>query len=561
MNSLRLAAFAFLTCCVSLLSSAQSPESQGLVSPPELNFRTISVGDFTRPVDIVHAGDERLFVVEQPGVIWIMDTAGTVNPTPFMDITDRVKDIFNEQGLLGLAFSPDYDTDGFFYVNYTESDNDTRISRFSVTSDPNVADPASEVLILEMGQPFTNHNGGCIRFGPDGYLYIGTGDGGSFGDPGNRAQNPLDLLGKMLRIDVAGTATYTIPSDNPYAGSTDTLPEIWHTGLRNPWKFAFDSENGNLWMGDVGQNDWEEVNVQLGSSTGGENWGWRCYEGNDNYNISGCSGPSLYDGPVFVYDHISGGFSVTGGEIYRGTQFEAFQGHYVFIDYVTGNDWATRPDYCNDGEWITQPISGSAPTDISTYGQDIYGEMYAANLLTGRIYKIEEQCSKNGIPNIEWYNDLGPLGLQTDEIPGATYSWITLSGGCVEVGTDAILPYATPFSEYFVEVSYPDGCVINSPSSYVPPFDGLHEPGFEAFKLTPNPANNSSVITINNTDLEALTFSIFDLSGRTLQTNSISGGLQDVNHTLDVSELSSGTYWIRVESNTRVQLEQLIVNH
>ncbi|MFT7589593.1 MAG: hypothetical protein ACI959_001812, partial [Limisphaerales bacterium] len=476
-------------------------EAQQLLSPPQIDFVSINAGFFDRPVDIVNAGDERLFIVEQRGVI----------STPFMDIQGRVNDFFNEQGLLGLAFSPDYATDGKFYVNYTEASGDTYIARFAVSADPNVADPSSEELVLEMDQPYTNHNGGCLRFGPDGYLYIGMGDGGSFGDPGNRAQNPLNLLGKTLRLDVAGAVTYTIPADNPFAGSTDTLPEIWHLGVRNPWKFAFDSENGDLFMGDVGQNDWEEVNIQLGTSTGGENYGWRCYEGNDNYNISGCSGPSLYDGPVFVYDHSSGGFSVTGGEVYRGTGYHAMQGHYLFTDYVTGNDWTTRAGTeCETEQWVTQATPGSGQSDISSYGLDIFGEMYAANLANGRIYRVVEDCSANPIPELNWeLVDIIYHG-NTPEVIGATYQWFSDCGAIVGE-TMNILENTSGLGEVYVVVDYADGCSFSSSSSVVPEVGvGLNINEFESFSLSPNPTTDRIIISFINSELEEITLKLYD---------------------------------------------------
>ena len=261
---------------------------------PSINLQQIATG-FNRPVDIVHAGDNRLFIVEQNnGRIRIMDQDGNINPTNFLDIGSRVGSTANEQGLLGLAFHPNYASNGYFYVNYTATNGNTNISRFTVSANPDVANANSEVILLTVSQPYNNHNGGGIKFGPDGYLYIGMGDGGSGGDPGNRAQNTTNLLGKMLRIDVDGGSPYSIPVDNPFVNNGSVSNEIWAIGVRNPWRFSFDRQTGDLWIADVGQGDWEEINMQPAASNGGENYGWRCYEGNIAFETAGCSSVSSF---------------------------------------------------------------------------------------------------------------------------------------------------------------------------------------------------------------------------------------------------------------------------
>ena len=234
---------------------------------------------FNSPVEIKNAGDERLFIVEKSGKIKILNSDGSVNSTPFLDIEDRVSISGNERGLLGLAFHPNYPENPYFFVNYTNNSGNTTISKFSVSSNENIAN-TNETILLTINQPYANHNGGCINFGPDGNLYIGMGDGGSGGDPQNYSQNTNSLLGKMLRINV-NSGVYSIPDDNPFGS------EIWSTGLRNPWKFSFDSENGNLWIADVGQNEFEEINLVIDNPSN-INYGWRCYEGNEPYNTSGC---------------------------------------------------------------------------------------------------------------------------------------------------------------------------------------------------------------------------------------------------------------------------------
>ncbi len=343
---------------------------------------------FNSPVEISHAGDDRLFVVERAGIIRIVDLQGNINATPFMDITDRVKS-GGEQGLLGLAFHPDYATNGYFYVNYTDGDDNTNIARFSVSGNPDQADPSSETTLLVVEQPFQNHNGGHVEFGPDGFLYIGLGDGGSGGDPGNRAQNLETYLGKMLRIDVDNGDPYAIPPDNPFINDPDSYDEIWAYGLRNPWKFTFDSETGDLWIADVGQNEIEEIDLQPSSSGGGENYGWRCYEGSAPFNTSGCGPQSEYVFPVFEYSHDLG-CSVTGGYVYRGNNIPQLQGYYVFTDYCSDNIWTLHQD---GNEWVDQLLGTFTGNNFSTFGVDVNGELYIAGISTGTIYKFIDTSS------------------------------------------------------------------------------------------------------------------------------------------------------------------------
>jgi glucose/arabinose dehydrogenase len=275
-------------------------QSTAVLGQNENNLIPFASG-LTSIVGITHAGDDRIFVVNQRGFIHIVSANGVVNPLPFLNISDRVV-YGGERGLLGLAFHPQYKSNGYFFVNYIGKGDSTHISRFQVNAtDGNLADPQIELKILTVPQPYSNHNGGDLCFGPDGYLYIGLGDGGSGGDPGNRAQNPQQLLGKILRIDVDNGNPYTVPSTNPYFGSSTVLPEIWAMGLRNPWRFSFDRLTGDLWIADVGQNAFEEVNFQVAGSKGGENYGWKCYEGNQVYNASACNSEISFSFPVFAY--------------------------------------------------------------------------------------------------------------------------------------------------------------------------------------------------------------------------------------------------------------------
>ncbi|MDY2587683.1 PQQ-dependent sugar dehydrogenase [Winogradskyella aquimaris] len=342
---------------------------------------------FNRPVNIKHAADDRLFVVEQDGIIKILNSDGSVEPTNFLDIDDRVRSIGNEQGLLGLAFHPDFSTNGYFFVNYTDNSGNTVISRFSrIGVNPTIADPNSELIILTYTQPFSNHNGGELQFGPDGYLYISSGDGGSGGDPQNNAQNLNSLLGKLLRIDVNNSTAsnpYEIPADNPFIGNAAARDEIWAYGLRNPWKFSFDALTDDLWIADVGQNAREEINL-VPSTDAGLNYGWRCYEGSLTYNTSGCPNSSTLTFPVSEYTHSGGRCSITGGYVYRGTNFPSLIGSYFFGDVCTQEIGYLKFE---NGSWTSTFESFSG--NWVAFGEDINGELYASSL-GGNIFKITD---------------------------------------------------------------------------------------------------------------------------------------------------------------------------
>jgi len=333
---------------------------------------------FNDPVDLAHAGDDRLFVVQQGGLIKIIDGNGNTLSENFLNIQDRISSGSGEQGLLGLAFHPDFANNGFFYLNYTAGNSfsrDTRVSRFSVNANnPNIADPNSEVVLLEFDQPFGNHNGGDLDFGPDGYLYIGTGDGGSGGDPQGNSQNRQNFLGKLLRLDVTSNFDeFTIPSDNPFVNDPSTLDEIWSFGIRNPWRWSFDQLTGDIWMGDVGQNAREEINFQPASSTGGENYGWNCREGFIAFNnpSSACSGVTNFVDPIFDYPTGSVGCSVTGGIRYRGCEYPDLYGRYVFGDYCSGQIWTTE---VVNGTFNTEEGFNSN-LSISGFGADVNNEL------------------------------------------------------------------------------------------------------------------------------------------------------------------------------------------
>ncbi len=318
-------------------------------------------------------GDPRLFIVEKDGRVRIVRD-GALLERPFLDLSTAVSR-GSEQGLLGLAFDPAYSSNGRFYVNYSDLEGHNRIVAYRASGDPDVADPASAELLLTIEQPFSNHNGGHLAFGPDGYLYIGSGDGGSGGDPQGNGQDRDDLLGSLLRIDVSGGHGYEIPLDNPFAGMTDARGELWNLGLRNPWRFSFDRRTGDLYIADVGQSAREEINVAAGAAGGGHgaNYGWNIMEGSTCFADSGCDASGLTS-PVVEYDH-SEGCSVTGGYVYRGAAIPELAGHYFYADFCEG--WVRSFRFANgeavdEREWPDLAPGGQVPS----FGEDAAGELY-----------------------------------------------------------------------------------------------------------------------------------------------------------------------------------------
>lgn len=359
-------------------SATEAPPAQPLNPPAfpnssDYEWRLITSG-LNRPVDIQSAfdGSGRLFILEKFGTIRVLENGGLA-AQPFLDISDRVNDNSNEMGLLGLAFHPDYKQNGFLYVNYTGAGGNTFISRFQASG--NAADPNSGKTLLTIDQPFPNHNGGAVAFGPDGYLYLGLGDGGSAGDPQKNGQNTNSLLGKVLRIDVDSGDPYAIPADNPFGN------EVWAYGLRNPWRMSFDRARGDLWIGDVGQGAWEEIDILPAGSQGGANFGWSIMEGSHGYDGGPQPGLLL---PVTEYSHAYG-CSVTGGYVYRGAMPE-WNGIYLYGDYCTGTIWGLLP---SAGGWQNQVLFETR-ANITSFGTDEAGEIYFAGD-NGNIYNLTKK--------------------------------------------------------------------------------------------------------------------------------------------------------------------------
>lgn len=369
-------------------AAPSSPPSETVTSFPEQTGYewVVFARGLSAPIGLANAGDGsgRLFVLEKAGLIRTIQD-GELLPDPFLNITDRVGSGGSEQGLLGLAFHPGFSENGFFYVNYTDRQGDTVIARYQVSPNGSTrADPVNETILLQVPQPFGNHNGGSVVFGPDGYLYLGLGDGGSGGDPQDNAQSLNTRLGKILRIDIDHGDPYSIPADNPFVEGGGE-PEIWAYGLRNPWRFSFDRATGELYIADVGQNQWEEVNYLPASSPVGANFGWNYFEGSQPYAGSPPAGVELIF-PVAEYGR-NQGCSVTGGYVYRGSRLPAWQGIYVFGDYCSGNVWGLLRDA--QGEW-DQAVLFENVGRITSFGEDETGEIYLTDY-AGAVYLLTER--------------------------------------------------------------------------------------------------------------------------------------------------------------------------
>ncbi|MFN8633681.1 MAG: PQQ-dependent sugar dehydrogenase [Chloroflexota bacterium] len=360
-------------------------------NPPRISLQALPFG-FKQPLFLTHAGDGsgRRFVVERGGTIRVIQ-GDQLLPTPFLDISSRITTSGTEQGLLGLAFHPHFAENGRFFVGYTDRQGKDTVERYQVSADPNVADPSTGVKLLSIDDPAPNHNGGMVLFGPDGKLWIGFGDGGAAGDRFQNGQNKQTLLGKMLRLDADSGEPYGIPADNPYVGSSEYRPEIWAMGLRNPWRYSFDRATGDLWIGDVGQNAYEEIDRVPAGSTGGLNFGWPITEGTHCYPVSAQCDTSAYTQPVVDYGR-DGGCSVTGGYVYRGPSFPTLQGLYFFGDFCTGKVWSLdRPD---GGSWrMTEQLQ--QPIQISSFGEDEAGDLYVTTFSGGsdghKVYQVVAQ--------------------------------------------------------------------------------------------------------------------------------------------------------------------------
>ncbi len=491
---------------------------------------------------ITHAGDERIFATEQAGRIRVFYRDGSIEDEPFMDIEDRVTS-GGERGLLGLAFAPDFCESGRFYVNYTATDGGlvTRISRFTIDADnPALGDPDSEEILIQFNQDFNNHNGGHIEFGSNGLLYIATGDGGSGNDPNNRSQDITSYLGKMLRIDVSPETGYEIPSDNPYIFDDFGQDEIWSFGLRNPWKFAFDRETGNMYIADVGQNAFEEVNFEPVDAEGGINYGWRCYEGNADNILSGCTA-SDYVFPILDYPHTGGNCSVTGGRVYRGPSFEAFDGWYFYTDLCSGQYWAV----IQNGE-ITevQEFGTIGQSFVSTFGEDVWGEVYFSN--SNGIHRLID-------PEDELVDPIVQTGsVLSSTLDGDSYEWF-LSGDLAGSAAELEL---TEVGEYTLVITNENGCQIESTFEVTSLSNGDYSITRNPLIVYPNPAQESVIIDLDNYSSDAHSLAIYSLDGRLVRVDRLNTDRLELN----LTDLAKGSYILNLldDSGNAIAQSKLI---
>ena len=387
--------FKFRLCTVSVLAlmlvSLPIPaHAQGLTPASSFKIDVESYASgFNLPVYLTNAGDGsgRVFVVEKPGRILILKDGKQLDQ-PFLDITSLVRSEEQERGLLGVAFHPKYKSNGLFFVYYTDLSGQLTIARYHVSSDPNSADPNSAKILITVKHALSNHNGGSILFGPDGYLYFGMGDGGGGGDPFNNGQNKQTLLAKISRIDVDKGDTYGIPADNPFADGKDGRAEIWEYGLRNPWRFSFDSATGDMFIADVGQDLYEEVDYIKAGTPGGLDFGWSIMEGLHCFNADTCDQTGLTL-PVLEYPHDDGNCSITGGYVYRGKVFPKLQGTYFYSDYCGAHIWALQP--ADGGKWTATQVFQIKKAQISSFGVDEAGELYVIDINGGTIYHLVDK--------------------------------------------------------------------------------------------------------------------------------------------------------------------------
>ncbi len=526
---------------------------------------------FNDPLDLQNSGDgtNRIFVVERAGRIKVFPNSSSVaSLKTFLDITDRVS-AGGEKGLLGLAFHPGFENNGYFYVNYTSSGQlKTRISRFQVSSEnPDSADKYSEVILLTFNQPFSNHNGGWIGFGPDdGYLYIGTGDGGSGGDPQNNGQSIVTFLGKILRIDIDNQdpgLEYAIPADNPFADSTGSVvKEIYAWGMRNPWRNSFDPVTGWLWSADVGQNQWEEIDI----IENGKNYGWRCYEGNHPFDLSGCNFPE-YIFPIWEYSH-GLGCSITGGYVYRGPTVPELTGKYIYADYCTRTVWSLEYD------GISPPDNQTLLTatgSVTSFGIDENNELYVVTFSPDRIYRFSPTvtliaptnlvATATGPDEVElsWTdNDSQEEGYQIERKIGVqgSYSVIDSLGENTESYTDQSVEENTLY--YYRVFAFIEQVVSdysNEDSAQTPNPTGVEDSQIPTeYKLEqnyPNPFNPSTRIQFSLSETSNVNIRIYNSLGKTIDT--VSSGIMPAGiyeQTWIANGYASGIYYLKMTAES-----------
>lgn len=511
-----------LSAQLSTLSIELQPWAQGLVEP----------------VGIANADDQRLFILERNGRVKVVADSMQVLETPFLDIRTQVNSSYGEQGLLGLAFDPGYADNGYFYVYYCAGSGpgSSRLSRFQVSDDPNVADPTSEVVLYTVDQPFVNHKGGDVHFGRDGYLYLGFGDGGSGNDPQGNGQSPNTPLGSMIRIDVSEHSdTYAIPADNPFVGAADALPEVWAYGLRNPWRWSFDRSTGDMWIADVGQSAFEEVDHWPAGEAwnSGPNFGWRCREGlvpTPGISHAGCPDEEELVAPVRVFGQSHYGWcAIIGGYVYRGSQYPRLEGKYIFTDHCAGDFVSLDAEYHLDTLLVTDN-SGH----YSAFGEGVDGELYVADMHGGKVWKIADACPMPE-PIVEFDGEL----LTSTDADG--WQWY-LNGTPIQgANENSYTPEES--GSYTVVARFGEGldaCQLTSEPVEVI-LTGIGEQEAPSMSVYPQPATASLVMESTWDGLRSV--ELIDTNGRVVRRAVWPTGTDKI--TLDVADLPAGNYVLR----------------
>ena len=485
---------------------------------------------------IASCGDQRLFVARQGGIISIISDSMTVLPTPFLNIGNRV--IFSgERGLIGMVFDPDYANNGYFYLNYTANvgaNGTTRISRFSVSADPNIAINNSEVVLLELPQPGTIHKGGDLEFGTDGYLYVALGDGGDASDPNNFGQDATNLFGTILRIKPEADGTYSIPPDNPFVNDTEgRRPEIWAYGLRNPYRIGLDPLTNDLWIGDVGQEFWEELDFWPGNVNTAPNFGWSCYEGFAPFLPERCAPEDVVVDPLRAYAHfVNGGNScaIMAGEVYRGTRYPRMQGKLFYSDFCNGDIRTIEPD--GQGGWVDSLVLASGLISISDISANHEGEIFLVSRSNQRVYKLKDRCP---LPQPVITAD----GADLTSTPADTYEWFLNGDPLPNSNSATISAFASGF--YTVQITYGSGCTGTS-EPYLYLTTSLGEETEEAVHLMPVPAREQLTLVRAQSEQGHWSVQLLDTDGRTVSTTPWT----DTSLTIDLDHLSGGMYVVLV---------------